>query len=81
MIADDPQLRPGRIHDPGIDPVGQQTQQAIHSAHASQDFLPGGRELIRPHFRLAEVIYQFQAAFKDDTGYKNPGFRHTLMLS
>ena len=81
MVADDFQPRPGGFHYSGIDPVGQQAKQALHAAHTSQDFLPGGREFVRPDLRLAKIPYRIQAAFQNDTGDENSGFGHALMLS
>jgi len=41
----------------------------------------GGWKFTWPYFRIAKILYQLQTAFQDETGDKDSGFEHILMLS
>ena len=55
VVADDPELRPGRVEELVVDPVGQQRQDAIAAGDAAQELVARRRQLVRPDVGVAGV--------------------------
>ena len=48
VVADDLELRPGRVEELVVDPVGQQRQDPVAARDASQQLVARRRQLVRP---------------------------------
>ena len=48
VVADDPELRPGRVEELVVDPVGQQVSDAVAAGDPAQELVARRRQLVLP---------------------------------